>query len=86
MYKVWFALNIRRLFFVEMQDFQKIATSFVEILDKVATEVDKEKMKVCLNLAYVDEHSMCCGTSSNFCFLALRTCTVHWMSLKCFVQ
>ena len=38
--------NFHIFYIIEMQDFQKIATSFTEMLNKVSQEVEKEKMKV----------------------------------------
>ena len=33
--------------FVELTDFKKIVGTFIDVVDDVATEVEKEKMKVC---------------------------------------
>ena len=35
------------LFFPEIGEFQKIVGTFIEMVDSVAKEVEKEKMKVC---------------------------------------
>jgi len=42
------------LFFIsEIGDFQKIVGTFIEVVDNVSKEVEKEKMKVCLKQIYV---------------------------------
>ncbi len=39
-------LNFCSLFFAEIDDFQKIVGGFIEMVDTLAKEVEKEKMKV----------------------------------------
>lgn len=39
--------NLSYYFFSEIGDFQKIVGTFIEVVDNVSKEVEKEKMKVC---------------------------------------
>ena len=46
------------LLILEMSSFQKIVGTFASLIDDVAKEVEKEKMKVCLEIMSPVHHSL----------------------------